>query len=127
MSHHWENLRKKNIIFQHGSIPQKIDFEIIENSIENVTALQDKTIFLDALTNEKTKFFELSGILKQSFEYVFNVEFVHQDFSQKEKEMSRQLFETKYTREEWNLHSDSSALAALGEDKLWREPSLFKS
>ncbi|MFA5271958.1 MAG: lipoate--protein ligase family protein [Candidatus Omnitrophota bacterium] len=109
--------RKRNVIFQHGSIPQKIDFEVIENSIENVTALQDKTIYLDALLNKKTKFFELSGILKQSFEHIFNVEFIHQDFSQKEKEMSGYLLENKYSRKEWNFDRERNPLVSLGVNK----------
>ena len=110
--------RKKDIIFQHGSIPQKIDFEIIERSIENVTALEDKTISLDALISEKTKFLELSGMLKQSFEYIFNVEFIYQDLSQKEKEMSEDLLKNKYSRKEWNLDGGCKPPAILITGKL---------
>ncbi len=74
--------RKKDIIFQHGSIPQEIDFDLIRKVIKNPGDLEEKTNSLNNLLNKKTNFNELALILQRSFRKTFKVKFRHKDENQ---------------------------------------------
>ena len=66
---------RRDVIFQQGSIPQEIDFDLIRRTINNPGNLEDKTISLNTLLSKKTDFNKLSLILAESFQKVFKVEF----------------------------------------------------
>ncbi|MCK9573617.1 MAG: lipoate--protein ligase family protein [Candidatus Omnitrophica bacterium] len=96
--------RKKNLIFQHGSIPQELDFTLIENSINNAQQLYLKTTFLNELIpGGQTDFREIADSFYKAFENVFNVKFDSERLSARERQHSYCLMETKYTTKEWNL------------------------
>ena len=67
--------RKKDIIFQHGSIPQKIDFKIIEKVIKGVAKLSRRTASLKELLGKGQDFSRLGVLLVESFKQTFGVEF----------------------------------------------------
>jgi len=102
--------RKRDLIFQHGSIPQKLDFSLIESTIKNTAYLSKKTTFLDELLPEGVSTTrEITGIFCAAFESVFSVKLEFERISTEERQASYCLMETKYTTKEWNLskmHND---------------------
>jgi lipoate-protein ligase A len=95
--------RRKNIIFQHGSIPQEIDFAKIRQLIRNSGNLEEKTIDLEEILGKSTDFFKLSKLLAQSFEQAFGVNLREEGLSFKEQEACTHLFQQKYSLKEWNV------------------------
>jgi lipoate-protein ligase A len=107
--------RRRGLIFQHGSIPQELDFALIENSINNTAGLALKTTFLNELLPEKnTDFGEIAGIFYKAFENVFNVKFCPERLSTEERQHSYCLMETKYTTKEWNFNRTHNNVANFG-------------
>lgn len=68
--------RKHDIIFQHGSIPQVLDFSLIEANIIGADNLGIKTTFLDQLLGLKTDYQKLQNLLISSFSKTFGVDFL---------------------------------------------------
>ena len=87
--------RKKELIFQQGSIPQGIDFELIKKTVKDVGDLKAVT-FLNELLHKKTDFSSLRRLLANSFERVFNVEFMEEGLSDEEIKILNNLMNTKY-------------------------------
>ncbi|UCD15119.1 MAG: lipoate--protein ligase family protein [Candidatus Omnitrophota bacterium] len=96
--------RTKDIIFQHGSIPQLIDVAQVRKAINNTELFEDKITFLDALLNQKTDFKKLQFLLMESFKESFNIKFREKGFYQQEKKTIEYLKENKYRQKEWNLY-----------------------
>lgn len=94
--------RKQNLIFQQGSIPQKIDFELIQKTIKNAGNLESKTTFLDRILSKNTDFRYLSGILAGSFKAIFDIDFIKRGIFKEEAENLSYLAEYKYKKREWN-------------------------
>ncbi len=107
--------RRKNIIFQHGSIPQKIDFAKIRQLIRNSGNLEEKTIDLEGVLGKSTDFFDLSKLLAKSFEQAFGVILSKDKLSIKEQEACELLLRQKYSLKEWNIakevHNEKTRLA----------------
>lgn len=96
--------RKKNIIFQHGSIPQQVDFDMIKRIIKNAGDLKDRVTCLDAILKRETNFFDLRNNLIESFQKVFDIDFSEEGFSQEEIKTRDYLIENKYKTREWNFN-----------------------
>ncbi|MDP2923272.1 MAG: biotin/lipoate A/B protein ligase family protein [Candidatus Omnitrophota bacterium] len=95
--------RKKNIIFQHGSIPQNVDFEAIRRTMKGVGELENKVTFLEDILKESTDFNILATILAESFEATFEVKFIKEILSDGEIETAQHLLKNKYRNSEWNF------------------------
>lgn len=65
--------RKKNLIFQHGSIPQELDFSRIDQSIKTPFDVRKKATSLEQLLGHHTNFSSLSHLLAKSFEDTFEL------------------------------------------------------
>lgn len=96
--------RKKNIIFQHGSIPQEIDFSCIRRVIKDSGELQGKTTFLKEVLGKTLDFDLLSSLLYSSFKTTFGVEFSREKLLESEKEDVAFLLRGKYKTKDWNNH-----------------------
>lgn len=96
--------RKHNTIFQHGSIPQEIDFKKVCKTIKTSGSLEIKTISLDTLTKQKTNFCQLRSLLYLSFQSSFGVELAENSLFKEEEESSQVLLKEKYRLKHWNLH-----------------------
>ncbi|MBU2265805.1 MAG: lipoate--protein ligase family protein, partial [Candidatus Omnitrophica bacterium] len=59
--------RKRNLIFQQGTIPQQLDFSQINRSIKHVFGASQKAGCLDDLLGHPTRFAFLSSLLAESF------------------------------------------------------------
>ncbi|MFH1398368.1 MAG: biotin/lipoate A/B protein ligase family protein [Candidatus Omnitrophota bacterium] len=96
--------RIKNIIFQHGSIPIKFDFNKFKPFLnQDIYGLGDKVISLEEALGTRISFNDLEKLLKESFEKVFKVELIEGDLSFKESESADRLKKEKYQSPEWNV------------------------
>ncbi len=95
--------RRKNIIFQHGSIPQGIDLKRINNTIKD-THLSNKEVgSLDESLEKKTDFYKLSRTLAESFRKNFNIKITKMNLFDCEEKMRDVLINNKYSVNEWNF------------------------
>lgn len=102
--------RKKDIIFQHGSIPQDIDLKRINKSIKN-THISDKEITsLDESLGKKTDFGELEHALAESFQQDFGIKLTKMSLFDAEEKMRDFLINNKYSAKEWNLKNAEASL-----------------
>lgn len=95
--------RKKKIIFQHGSIPLDIDFDLLKRVVREVPEdIADKTHGLSALVGHKFTVRDLTGFLVNSFIETFGVEHTQVPFSAEEGAWIEKLLKTKYSLDSWN-------------------------
>lgn len=95
--------RKKDLIFQQGSIPQEIDFGLVKSAIHDVGILEEKTVSLNEILNKETDFFYLRSLLAESFQRAFNLSLVPSRLTLQEKEICNDLVENKYKQKSWNV------------------------
>ena len=98
--------RRKNIIFQHGSIPIRID---IEKSIANLHKppcdIEKNISSLESILKKKLTFSEVEHILIESFRETFRVEMEAGSLTEKEEKLADELRESKYLNLKWKLNS----------------------
>ena len=94
--------RKRDLIFQHGSIPQSIDFDVIAKAIMMSVDSASKVSSLDELLGRKTDFYSLRSTLAKSFENVFSIELDQMSLSSAEEETVKDLLQNKYLKDCWN-------------------------
>jgi lipoate-protein ligase A len=102
--------RRKNIIFQHGSIPVDLDFAAIENSIHGASGLQEKTTCLREL-GVCEDFLRLQKLLFLSFHETFRLKFQLSGFGDFEDEACRSLLASKYLTHGWKFKNEKTLLA----------------
>ncbi len=102
--------RKKDIIFQHGSIPQKIDFIRLVEVVNDCRDTFDKTISLDTLLGRDTEFIKLQNILADSFSNTFKVRCLKQLLSNGEENISKCLLSNKYKQDRWNRENEKAVV-----------------
>lgn len=96
--------RRRNIIFQHGSIPLTLDLNRIALFLkEELTGVEDRVIDLSTAADKNISFEEFAGALKKSFTETFNVSFVEQGLTSNEQEQVNRLLKDKYSEEKWNF------------------------
>ena len=94
--------RKKNLIFQHGSIPQKIDFEMTARAFKACDRAAGCAATLDDLVGRETKFSDLQERLCSSFQETFGLECIHAGLSADEIALRDDLLQQKYCGHAWN-------------------------
>jgi lipoate-protein ligase A len=94
--------RKKEIIFQHGSIPQEIDFFLIQRLIKDSHAAACATS-LAQLLNKKQDFYLLRNQLSESFAKVFGIKSIPDSLCTKEVALRDRLIVEKYETRDWNV------------------------
>ncbi len=97
--------RRKHVVFQHGSIPLKLDMDMILSFLKKPDfRIKDKVISLnDALEKELT-FDELKNILIESFNETLSTELTLGNLDTEEKNLANKLKEKKYLTNEWNYY-----------------------
>jgi len=96
--------RKKDIIFQHGSIPQELNRDFISGLIKDTKDLKARTISLNEVLGYSTSFSKLSKSLANSFKETFDIDFIYQDLSDCERKLAIDLMKNKYSQESWNVY-----------------------
>lgn len=96
--------RKKNVIFQQGSIPQLIDADKVKNLIKRADGFDSKITFLNELMKADTDFYYLQSLLAEAFKKTFDVEFIKEDINIQERKSVEYLLKTKYEQDSWNRY-----------------------
>ncbi|RKY46167.1 MAG: lipoate--protein ligase family protein [Candidatus Omnitrophota bacterium] len=96
--------RRKNLIFQHGSIPLKVNFPLIKRLFKNIPQdIQEKTQGLSYFLHH-LNIFELREKLISSFKNTFKITLYRDKLSTQEEEEVEALLNLKYTCESWNFN-----------------------
>jgi len=102
--------RKKDIIFQHGSILQKLDLARINNTIKDTHLLDKEVTSLDESLGEETDFYKLRLVLADSFQQDFGIKLTEAGLLDSEEKMRDFLINNKYSAKEWNLRNAETPL-----------------
>jgi len=94
--------RSKNIIFQHGSIPQEIDPFYIRRTIKDSGDIKERATSLEKILGKSLNFDSLSSLFHSSFKLTFGVEFSQEKLLESEKEKVIFLLKEKYKTKERN-------------------------
>jgi lipoate-protein ligase A len=96
--------RKRNFIFQHGSIPiffrANRALEFLKEKPENLEA---RICSLSQALGKEIGFYALQDILIKSFKEVFSVELKPDCLTRQEQDLASFLKENKYSQDDWNL------------------------
>lgn len=97
--------RRQGVIFQHGSIPLRLDIEEITPFLKkDFSEIENKMCSLEEMLGKKINFYDLQNRLKESFEETFLVTLKEEDLNIEEKKLAQNLQEAKYKRTNWNLY-----------------------
>ena len=96
--------RRKNIIFQHGSIPQEIDFSRVRRAIKDAEGLSERATSLKDLLGKDLSFEQLRSLLPISFSIALGVKFNQSKLRAAEKRKVVLLLKDKYSSEQWNSY-----------------------
>jgi lipoate-protein ligase A len=103
--------RRRDVIFQHGSIPLKLD---IHNSLSMLTNPDYNSVnrfcSLESLLKKPLTFYELEHILIESFKEVFKGNLTLSSLSETEKALTLSLKADKYNNLDWNIKSQGKDL-----------------
>lgn len=107
--------RIKNTIFQHGSIPLKLDLDSIRPLLKgNTLEVEKKVVSLGQALGREVSFQELSDKLIEGFEQVYSIGLVKGRLTPEEEELAGILREKKYKTPQWNLYRKSEiSLSAI--------------
>jgi len=96
--------RKRNLIFQHGSIPLTLDFDLVKKFVkEDLTGIESRAVSLSSVLSRLVGFEEVSRRLKISFEKVFNLSLEESGLSEEERGGAYNLECEKYRKDIWNI------------------------
>ena len=103
--------RGKDIIFQHGSIPIKIDFELFYKIFnESFTPNKNSITFLLNHITEKD-IINFKELLKYNFEKSLNIRLIKEQLTKEENYTKNILIKEKYSNKEWNLYGKETRMA----------------
>ena len=102
--------RRKEIIFQHGSIPQVINFQLLKETIRSSSKASKKATCLNVLLSKNTEFEVLQSQLVKSFKDVFLVDAYQGHLSQPELARKDFLLANKYKDIAWNFKDEKAIL-----------------
>ncbi|MBU4304360.1 MAG: lipoate--protein ligase family protein [Candidatus Omnitrophica bacterium] len=107
--------RIKQCIFQHGSIPLRIDTDMIHLLFRaNAGDLKQRMISLEEALNRKVSSLECSTAMIMAFEKAFSVRLVEQGLTSWEKDCAQRLVKEKYSSRAWNYARNSAAKETVG-------------
>ncbi len=101
--------RKKDRIFQHGSIPIRSDLKQALSLLRNCPKVdKSKITSLSEVLGQDISYSRLKSLLIESFKQTFKVDITENGLSPEERTLTRLLLNEKYAKEEWNLYRDVS-------------------
>ncbi|MEW6075740.1 MAG: biotin/lipoate A/B protein ligase family protein [Candidatus Omnitrophota bacterium] len=110
--------RKKDFIFQHGSIPLEFDGKKATSFLKkDAGRIEEKACALNEAAGKKIDLCTLRDVLVQSFRGALGVGLIEGELTVQEKAFALRLREEKYSRQEWNLqrheyHVEEACMAA---------------
>ena len=103
--------RRKNVVFQHGSIPLKLDIHRCLNMLINPDYKStNRFCSLESLLKKPLTFYELEHILIESFKEVFKVNLTLSGLTEVENGLTVSLRADKYDNLDWNLKLQGKSL-----------------
>lgn len=97
--------RTKHIIFQQGSIPLNIKWNLINSLFKKgYNGTHTQAISLNEATNKNNKFTHLRRKLIESFVETFKIPINTSDITPLESKIINTLIETKYSQDKWNFN-----------------------
>lgn len=103
--------RRKDLIFQQGSIPLKINFSLVRKIFkDNLKDLEKRTQGLEYFLRDKSGFTRLRSQLIFSFKKTLGVEFDCKDLDRDEAELCQILLRKKYLLNQWNWKDEETLL-----------------
>lgn len=103
--------RKKELIFQQGSIPLKINFSLVKKIIKDSAGdLEDRTQGLSYFLKNNPDKESLKEQLIFSFKKTFGVELVYSKLDRDEEKLCNFLLRKKYLLNRWNLRNEETIL-----------------
>ncbi len=103
--------RTKDAIFQHGSIPQKIDFSKVKKTIKKSFDSFKRAGFLDYFLKKTTDFSSLACYLKDAFQMTFKIKLIEGKLTVQEEHVCQNLIDEKYSKEDWNVGRNKTKMA----------------
>ncbi|MDD3296000.1 MAG: lipoate--protein ligase family protein [Candidatus Omnitrophica bacterium] len=94
--------RRRDSVFQHGSIPQRVDFSLLSSLMMCGQSINSKTCGLDDLLKQGTDFCKLQVMLAESFSEAFSIKLSQEKMPSKEEKLSSMFLRRKYTSCDWN-------------------------
>ena len=96
--------RRRNIIFQHGSIPLTLDINRIALFLrEELTGVEDRVVDLSTEAGRHVSFEDFAEVLKTVFKETFEVSLVEDGLTAQEHAEVDRLLLKKYLVEKWNF------------------------
>ena len=103
--------RRKDVVFQHGSIPLKLDIHHCFNMLTNPDYNSaNRFCSMESLLKKPLTFYELEHILIESFKEVFKVDLKLSSLTEAEKALVVTLKTDKYDNLDWNLKLQGKTL-----------------
>ena len=99
--------RFREVVFQHGSIPLRLDMLGIRQFFrEDLNLVHDKTTSLEEICKGKVDFDQASKILAESFLKTFGVKLISGRMTEAEERQAERLNRDKYSTDAWNYHKE---------------------
>lgn len=96
--------RRKDIVFQHGSIPLRLDIDKAIHFLKKKPQIaKDKVSSLEDVLGKDVEFSYFQNLLIKSFKETFSVTLDKGDLTGEEEKLAHKLKEEKYSKTEWNL------------------------
>ncbi|RLG99221.1 lipoate--protein ligase family protein [Candidatus Bathyarchaeota archaeon] len=111
--------RRWGTVLQHGTVLVDADiktmFRVLKVGKEKISdklikAVEERVTTINRVLGKKIGFTEVYEALKGGFEKALNIRLHEGELTEEEKDLSRELYEKKYTRREWNLERPSKKL-----------------
>ena len=97
--------RRKDVIFQHGSIPLKLDIDRALSFLKKPDfTVSDKVCSLNGVLKNEITFGRLKDILIDSFSKTLSTELTLGNLDIEEKNLADKLRNKKYLTNEWNYY-----------------------
>ncbi len=96
--------RRRDIIFQHGSIPLESVCRVLEKfSMQNISSVFNGSVSLNMVLGRSILYEEVEDLLQKSFQETYHVNLEKSSFLAPEVKLISYLEENKYLTSAWNL------------------------
>lgn len=103
--------RKEGVLLQHGSILLELDVEKLFDVLKTPSLrvkerikeeFPNRAISLAQVLGRKIGYEDLLAVMKEGFGQALGIKLIEGELTPREKELAQELYQTKYTAQEWN-------------------------
>ncbi|MFH2138681.1 MAG: biotin/lipoate A/B protein ligase family protein [Candidatus Omnitrophota bacterium] len=100
--------RRRDIIFQHGSIPLHLDLNRVSLFLrEELDGVEERIVSLSSAAGKIIDFDGFSAVLIDSFQETFGLKLTLGELTAEEKQKAAELRKNKYANGDWNFYADT--------------------